>query len=186
MQDKKSKSRGNITIPKGLNPEHLTRQLNSAEGKFADLVSKWAGSTTFVYVHVVWFGFWIAANHGWLKPFVAVFDPFPYGLLTMVVSLEAIFLSAFILIAQNRQALIDTYRELQDEKEQKEEEKDQEELEQDVEEIGQDVDEIGRDVDKIQAGLGDLIKAVSAMQNRIITVEKNRTEKAKQDKEIPS
>ncbi len=129
---------------------------------------------SFVYFHIVWFGFWIAANHGFLHPFVPTFDPFPYGLLTMVVSLEAIFLSTFILIAQNRQALVDTYRELEDEQEQQIEDKEQEELEQDVEEISQDVDEIGRDVDKIQAGLNDLIVAINQMQQRIATAEKNR------------
>ena len=186
MQDKKPISRGNITLPKGIKPEHLVRQLNSAEGKFADIISKWSGSIIFVYVHIIWFGFWILANKGLLHPLIPVFDPFPYGLLTMVVSLEAIFLSTFILISQNRQALIDTYRELQDEKEQEEEEKEQEELEQDVEEIGQDVDEIGKDVDKIQAGLNDLIKSISLMQSRIMTVEKNRSDKAKLEKEPTS
>lgn len=54
----------------------------------------------FVYIHLAWFGFWILANAGWFG--IPKFDPFPYGLLTMVVSLEAIFLSAFVLISQNR------------------------------------------------------------------------------------
>ena len=48
----------------------------------------------------MWFGLWILLNTGWLG--VRPFDPFPYGLLTMVVSLEAIFLSTFVLISQNR------------------------------------------------------------------------------------
>lgn len=162
------------TVPKGTRPDQLARQLNSAQGKFAEIINSWAGSMSFVYFHIIWFGFWIIANHGFLHPFIPTFDPFPYGLLTMIVSLEAIFLSTFILIAQNRQALVDTYRELEDEKEQQIEDKEQEELEQDVEEISQDVDEIGRDVDKIQAGLNDLITAVTQMQQRIITAEKNR------------
>jgi uncharacterized membrane protein len=55
----------------------------------------------FVYVDIAWFGLWILLNTGQLR--VPVFDPFPYGLLTMVVSLEAIFLSTFVLISQNRQ-----------------------------------------------------------------------------------
>lgn len=181
MNDKK-KSSTNLTLPKGIKAEQLARELNSAQGKFAELITQWAGSITFVYFHIVWFGFWILANTGLLHPFVPVFDPFPYGLLTMVVSLEAIFLSTFIMIAQNRQALVDTYRELQDEKEQKEEEKEHEELEQDVEEISQDVDEIGRDIDKIQAGLNDLIKSVSQMQTRVMTVEKQRTIKGDEKK----
>jgi len=54
----------------------------------------------FAYVHIVWFGVWILLNTGWVG--VRAFDPFPYGLLTMVVSLEAIFLSTFVLISQNR------------------------------------------------------------------------------------
>lgn len=54
----------------------------------------------FVYVHIVWFGAWILLNTGRFG--VKTFDPFPYGLLTMVVSLEAIFLSTFVLISQNR------------------------------------------------------------------------------------
>jgi uncharacterized membrane protein len=55
---------------------------------------------SFVFFHVIWFGIWIALNLGifGIKPF----DPFPFGLLTMVVSLEAIFLSTFVLISQNR------------------------------------------------------------------------------------
>ena len=161
-------------LPKGTKPEHLLNQLNSAEGKFAEAISGWAGSMSFVYMHVIWFGFWIIINHGFLSPFIPVFDPFPYGLLTMIVSLEAIFLATFIMISQNRQALVDTYRELEDEREQKMEEKEQEELEQDIEEISQDVDEIERDVDRIQAGLSDLIKAVTQMQQRVTTAEKNR------------
>ena len=54
----------------------------------------------FVYVHIVWFGAWILLNTGNFG--VQPFDPYPYGLLTMVVSLEAIFLSTFVLISQNR------------------------------------------------------------------------------------
>jgi uncharacterized membrane protein len=70
------------------------------QGRIADIITNFSGSMVFVYLHVAWFGFWILANAGWfgLKPF----DPFPYGLLTLVVSLEAIFLSSFVLISQNR------------------------------------------------------------------------------------
>jgi uncharacterized membrane protein len=55
---------------------------------------------TFVYVHIAWFVLWVLANTGRLG--IQPFDPFPYGLLTMIVSLEAIFLSTFVLISQNR------------------------------------------------------------------------------------
>jgi uncharacterized membrane protein len=66
----------------------------------ADAVTGFAGSTLFVYVHVLWFAGWVLLNTG--RAGVAAFDPFPYGLLTMIVSLEAIFLSALVLITQNR------------------------------------------------------------------------------------
>ena len=181
MPDKKTTT-SKVILPKGVSPEQLSKQLNSAQGKFAEVITQWAGSITFVYFHIIWFGFWIVSNTGLLHPFVPIFDPFPYGLLTMIVSLEAIFLSTFIMIAQNRQALVDTYRELQDEQEQQEEEKEHDELEQDVEEISQDVDEIGQDIDKIQAGLADLIKSVSLMQSRIVTADKQRTSKAESEK----
>ncbi len=72
----------------------------SVQYKVSDAITNFSGQLGFVYLHLAWFGFWILANSGWLgmKPF----DPFPYGLLTMVVSLEAIFLSTFVLISQNR------------------------------------------------------------------------------------
>jgi len=69
-------------------------------GKVADFITDFSGSLPFVYLHVGWFGFWILANTGKLG--IEPFDRFPYGLLTMIVSLEAIFLSAFVLISQNR------------------------------------------------------------------------------------
>ena len=72
----------------------------SLQGRIADAITSFSGRMIFAYVHIVWFGVWILLNTG--KVGVSVFDPFPYGLLTMVVSLEAIFLSTFVLISQNR------------------------------------------------------------------------------------
>ena len=69
----------------------------------ADTITTFAGSMRFVYLHIIWFGFWIALNIG-LAGFNHEFDKFPFGLLTMIVSLEAIFLSTFVMISQNRQA----------------------------------------------------------------------------------
>ena len=69
----------------------------------ADEVTSFAGSIPFVYIHGFWFAVWILLNAGAFGA-ALVFDRFPYGLLTLVVSLEAIFLSTFILISQNRQA----------------------------------------------------------------------------------
>ena len=72
----------------------------SVQDRIADAITSLSGRMVFAYVHIVWFGVWILLNTGCfgLRPF----DPFPYGLLTMVVSLEAIFLSTFVLISQNR------------------------------------------------------------------------------------
>ena len=70
------------------------------QSRIADAITSVAGRMIFAYVHIVWFGGWILLNTGRFG--VRVFDPFPYGLLTMVVSLEAIFLSTFVLISQNR------------------------------------------------------------------------------------
>ena len=70
----------------------------------ADWITRWSGSMWFVYMHVAWFGLWIAANVGAFG--IEPFDPFPFGLLTTIVSLEAIFLSTFVLVSQNRQAAI--------------------------------------------------------------------------------
>ena len=72
----------------------------SLEGRIADAITSFSGRLIFAYVHIVWFGIWILLNTGRFG--VPAFDPFPYGLLTMVVSLEAIFLSTFVLISQNR------------------------------------------------------------------------------------
>src|SRR5512135_1396360 len=71
-------------------------------GRIADAITSFSGRMAFAYVHVVWFAAWILLNTGRFG--VPAFDPFPYGLLTMIVSLEAIFLSTFVLISQNRSA----------------------------------------------------------------------------------
>jgi uncharacterized membrane protein len=70
------------------------------QSRIADLITSFSGRMIFAYVHILWFAGWILLNTGRFG--VHVFDPFPYGLLTMVVSLEAIFLSTFVLISQNR------------------------------------------------------------------------------------
>ena len=158
----------NITLPEDyLKPEVATEGLHSAEAKSAQSVTNFAGSMPFVYLHAIWFFFWILANYGVFTPFIPAFDPFPYGLLTMIVSLEAIFLSTFIMVAQNRQALVDTVREFEDEQEQKEEEKEQDALEEDVEDIQEDVEEI-------QDDLGDIKKALDLIQAKISNMEHNK------------
>lgn len=69
--------------------------------KIGDKVSSLIGSMPFVLFHFAWFATWLALNLGAI-PGWKPFDPYPFGLLTLVVSLEAIFLSLFLLISQNR------------------------------------------------------------------------------------
>ncbi len=70
------------------------------QSRIADAITSFSGRMIFAYVHIVWFIIWILVNTGRFG--MPAFDPFPYGLLTMIVSLEAIFLSTFVLISQNR------------------------------------------------------------------------------------
>jgi len=77
--------------------------------KLSDFLTAVAGDIRFVYFSAAWFFIWIVLNTD-IIPGVKAFDPFPFGLLTMVVSLEAIFLSLFVLISQNRQAARDKLR----------------------------------------------------------------------------
>jgi uncharacterized membrane protein len=71
---------------------HERRRAGYVQNRIADVITAFAGSMVFVYVHVVWFALWIALP----------VERYPFGLLTMIVSLEAIFLSTFVMISQNR------------------------------------------------------------------------------------
>jgi uncharacterized membrane protein len=75
----------------------------SSADRVADAITRFGGSMAFVYVHVGWFGGWILWHFLPGLPQAIRFDPYPFQFLTFVVSLEAIFLSTFILISQNRQ-----------------------------------------------------------------------------------
>ncbi len=75
--------------------------------KMADVIALFSGSVAFLGMNAVWFLAWIGWN---TMPDVHHFDPYPFGFLTMVVSLEAIFLSIFVLVSQNRQAAKDRLR----------------------------------------------------------------------------
>ncbi|HEY4217034.1 MAG TPA: DUF1003 domain-containing protein [Gemmatimonadaceae bacterium] len=75
----------------------------------ADRLNVVAASTPYLVIHLVWFGLWIPWNLGWFG--LPLFDPYPFGLLTMIVSLEAIFLSIFVLMAQKRESAIAELRE---------------------------------------------------------------------------
>jgi uncharacterized membrane protein len=72
--------------------KHAQQRAEAVENRVSDAITRFAGSMTFVYLHVVWFAGWIGFG----------VEKYPYGLLTMIVSLEAIFLSTFVMISQNR------------------------------------------------------------------------------------
>jgi uncharacterized membrane protein len=82
-------------LPVPLNPvlaQHAEARAESIQNRIADQITRFAGSMAFVYLHVIWFAAWIICR----------VEDYPYGLLTMIVSLEAIFLSTFVMISQNR------------------------------------------------------------------------------------
>ncbi len=72
--------------------QHAELRHQDLQSRIADRITGFAGSMVFVYVHVVWFALWIGLH----------VEKYPFGLLTMIVSLEAIFLSTFVMISQNR------------------------------------------------------------------------------------
>ena len=82
------------------NMERDALDQRSLAARFGDQIATHAGKMWFIVLHVSWFAIWIAMNQG--PAGGHTFDPFPYSLLTMIVSLESIFLSLFILMSQNR------------------------------------------------------------------------------------
>ena len=86
-------------VEKVVEIEEAQKQNRTGGEKISVLIADFCGSMVFVWVHVVWFGSWVLLN----SVFSFNFDPFPYTFLTLVVSLEAIFLSTFILISQNHE-----------------------------------------------------------------------------------
>ena len=106
-----------IRTPKPVNPvlvKHAEQRAEYVQSRMADAITAFAGSMAFVYLHILWFGCWIGLG----------IEHYPFGLLTMIVSLEAIFLSTFVMISQNRadakrQVLADQqWRTVQEESEQ--------------------------------------------------------------------
>ena len=95
------------TATRNVNEESEDKR--TAVQKAADWIAGFAGSIPFLLLHVVWFGVWMFINAVKL-PGLPQFDPFPFGFLTLAVSLEAIFLSVFVLLSQNRQAAKDHVR----------------------------------------------------------------------------
>ena len=81
--------------PHPINPaliRHAEQRAENLQNRIADRITTFAGSMAFVYLHIIWFGCWIGFG----------VEEYPFGLLTMIVSLEAIFLSTFVMISQNR------------------------------------------------------------------------------------
>jgi hypothetical protein len=82
-------------LPEPISPalvKQAERRADDVQNRIADAITRFAGSMAFVYLHVIWFASWIGFG----------VEKYPYGLLTMIVSLEAIFLSTFVMISQNR------------------------------------------------------------------------------------
>jgi uncharacterized membrane protein len=82
-------------LPTPTNPalvQHAEYRARSIQNRIADAITRFAGSMMFVYLHIIWFAVWIIFR----------VENYPFGLLTMIVSLEAIFLSTFVMISQNR------------------------------------------------------------------------------------
>ena len=100
-------SRGPAIQSKNYN--ELVRSEMRVQDKVADKVTGFAGSLNFVYLHGLWFGLWIALNIGLIGAGVK-FDSYPFSFLTLIVSLEAIFLSTFVMVSQNRHAKRDAIR----------------------------------------------------------------------------
>ncbi len=92
-------------VARNINAEMEIR--STAVERVADMIAAFSGSIPFLVINVMWFLGWIVWN---VLPAVPHFDPYPFGFLTMVVSLEAIFLSIFVLVSQNRQAAKDRLR----------------------------------------------------------------------------
>jgi len=84
-----------MKFPEPINPalvKHAEERADDAQNRISDKITGFSGSMAFVYIHVIWFGCWIGFG----------VEKYPFGLLTMIVSLEAIFLSTFVMISQNR------------------------------------------------------------------------------------
>jgi uncharacterized membrane protein len=97
---------GRLFTPPPVHVKHerkMVQAVEQAQDRVADKITAFAGSLSFVYIHSVWFGIWILINLGLIGASMK-FDEFPFGLLTMIVSLEAIFLATFVMVSQNRQA----------------------------------------------------------------------------------
>ena len=138
--EKKAESTSKITTTKPeVKTEFLLKRIHSFEGRLAESITHFSGSMNFVYMHILAFTLFF------------IFQPFPVEFLNIFLSLEAVFLATFIMIAQNRQALLEQYREL-------EEEKEEQEAEEEVEDIQKDLDDIKNAISFIQLKISNVEK----------------------------
>jgi uncharacterized membrane protein len=87
--------------------EEAAKAERAKSDQIADVIANFCGSMPFVWAHLIWFAAWIFIN---TLPGIDHFDPFPFNFLTLIVSLEAIFLSTFILISQNHETRLSERR----------------------------------------------------------------------------
>jgi uncharacterized membrane protein len=142
-----------------LNPalvEHARERRQSLENRIADTITAFSGSMRFVYLHAAWFTLWIALG----------VEAYPYGLLTMIVSLEAIFLSTFLLISQNR---ADAKREV---------------LANQQWATIQDEDGQNQELLRLSEEMLELVKAIHARSSDQASVEIQHDEKARDDRDV--
>lgn len=97
----------NIAAVAGLEAEAMQRR--TAADRASDAIAAFVGTIGFVALHLIWFALWASINTG-LIPFVPAFDPYPFQLLCMIVSLEGVLLATFVLIKQNRMSYISDRR----------------------------------------------------------------------------
>lgn len=142
-----------LGIAKEASPEQLLKKLHSFEGRLAGFITYFSGSMMFVYLHIA------------IIYVFFTFRPFEEQVFNIALSIEAIFLATFIMISQNRQALVDTYRELEEEQEQEEEEAQKEELEEEFEDIQKDLDDIKNAISFINQKVQSVEKAKTAMES---------------------
>lgn len=129
-----------------ISPEQLLKKLHGFEGRLAAAITAISGSMTFVYFHIATFTLFF------------IFRPFQVEVFNILLSLEAVFLATFIMITQNRQAILETYREL-------EEEKEEQEAEEEVEDIQKDLDDIKNAISFIQQKITHVEKATPTTNN---------------------
>src|SRR5689334_12119331 len=97
----------NVAAVAGLEAEALDRR--TPADRASDAIAAFVGTIGFVALHLIWFALWASINAG-LVPFVPAFDPYPFQLLCMIVSMEGVLMSTFVLIKQNRMSYLSDRR----------------------------------------------------------------------------